>query len=137
MDYENEVYAIVDMNGYVTEMRSAAARSLSEDNNDNLDEFISVQQIINLVNQKCVGHDNENRPLLNEDINEEIYENIMVWIHNVALAKLAAKDLVECAWDNDSNEMVFWSKSKQKVKKEKKTNGKRTRSRRKNMGDQK
>jgi hypothetical protein len=137
MDDENKVYAIVDLSGYATEIREAAANSLAENNDDNLDEYISVQQIINLVNEKCCGHDANHRPLLNENINAEIYENIIIWIHNVGLAKLAAKDLVECAWDNCSNEMIFWSKSKQKVKKEKNTNAKRTKSRDKNLGDQK
>jgi hypothetical protein len=29
------------------------------------------------------------------------------------LAKLAAKDLVECAWDDECNDMVFWIKKKE------------------------
>jgi len=29
--------------------------------------------------------------------------------HNVGLAKLASKGLVECAWDNETNEMIFWA----------------------------
>lgn len=132
MDYDNEVYAITDIEGYAVDMRNAAAKSLSEDGtDDNLDEYVSINQMINLVKQECLGFDDNDRPLLDEDINEKIFESTVTWIHNVGLAKLAAKDLVECAWDNESNEMIFWAK-----KKERKSNVK-SKTRRKNMGDKK
>jgi hypothetical protein len=110
----SEVYAITNLEGYATQIRDAAAKSLSENHNDNLNDYVSIQQIINLVNNECVGFDDENRPLLDEDINEKIFENTAIWIHNVGLAKLAAQDLVECAWDDKSNEMIFWAKEKRK-----------------------
>jgi hypothetical protein len=104
-----ELYAVTNIEGYVTEMRQAAANSLSHNSEDNLDDYISLKQMINLVKSECVGFDDDDRPLLNEDANEKIYESTITWIHNIALAKLAAKDLVQCAWDNESNEMVFWA----------------------------
>lgn len=110
----SEVYAITNLEGYATQMRDAAAKSLSENHNDNLDDYISINQIVNLVKNECVGFDDEDRPLLDEDTNEKIFENTAVWIHNVGLAKLAAQDLVECAWDDKSNEMIFWAKEKRK-----------------------
>lgn len=110
-----EVYAITNLEGYATQMRDAAAKSLSEeDNTTNLDEFISLKQIINMVNNECIGYDDEDRPLLDEQANEKIFENTAIWIENVGLAKLAAQDLVECAWDNETNDMVFWMKEKPK-----------------------
>jgi uncharacterized protein len=105
----SEVYAIVDLQGYASEMREAAAKSLSDNYNENLDDFISINQMINLVKNECVGFDNKDRPLLNENTNEKIYESTVTWIHNVGLAKLAAKNLIECAWDNQTNEMIFWA----------------------------
>jgi hypothetical protein len=65
--------------------------------------------MISLVKENCVGFDDNDRPLLDEDSNEKIYEYTVIWIHNVGLAKLAAKGLVECAWDENINEMVFWA----------------------------
>lgn len=109
-----EVYAIIDLLGYATQMRNAAANSLADSSNDNLDEFISIDQLINMVRNECLGFDNEDRPLLDEQTNEKIFEDTSIWIHNVGLAKLAAQDLVECAWDNESNDMVFWAKEKSK-----------------------
>jgi hypothetical protein len=106
-----QVYAITNPKGYVTQMREVAAKALSENSDqDDLDSYISLNQMINLLNENCLGFDDNDRPLLNEDANEKIFEEASVWIHSVGLAKLAAKDLVECAWDDELNEMVFWHK---------------------------
>lgn len=107
----DQVYAITDINGYVSQMREVAANSISENTeSDNLDHYISIGQMIGLVNTHCLGHDDENRPLLNESANETIFEETATMIHNVGLAKLAGKDIIECAWDDTLNEMVFWHK---------------------------
>jgi hypothetical protein len=105
----SDVYAIVDIEGYASEMREAAAKTISDSYEENLDDFISIDQMISLVKENCVGFDDNDRPLLNEDANENIYESTISWIHGVGLAKLASKGLIECAWDNDMNGMVFWS----------------------------
>jgi len=110
-----QVYAITDIEGYVSQMREAAANSISENSSeDNLDEYISINQMIGLVKSNCLGFDDNDHPLLNEKKNQHIFEEAAIWIHNIGMAKLAAKDLLECAWDNELNEMVFWQKETQK-----------------------
>jgi hypothetical protein len=107
----NQVYSITDVQGYVSQMREAAANNISKNSSeDNLDNYISINQMIGLVESNCLGYDDNNHPLLNEDNNQKIFEEVSVWIHNVGLAKLAAENLVECAWDDELNEMVFWHK---------------------------
>jgi hypothetical protein len=107
----SQVYAIVDVNGYVSQMREAAADNISENgSSDDLNSYISIDQMIGLVKSSCIGFDDNNHPLLNEEKNQKIFEEISVWIHNVGLAKLAGQDLIECAWDDELNEMVFWHK---------------------------
>jgi hypothetical protein len=107
----SQVYAITDVEGYVSQMREAAANNISENSSqDNLDNYISIDQMIGLVKSNCLGYDDNNHPLLNEENNQKIFEEASVWIHNVGLAKLAAEDLVDCAWDDELNEMVFWHK---------------------------
>jgi hypothetical protein len=123
----SDIYAITDLEGYAKEMRDAAAKSLAQDHDENLDEFISINQMINLVRDECIGFDNHDRPMLDEDSNEKIYESTVTWIHNIGLAKLAAQGLIECAWDDDSHEMIFWSKQhigNSATKKKRKSNGK-------------
>jgi hypothetical protein len=90
-------------------MREAAANSISENSSeDNLNNYISIDQMIGLVKSNCIGYDDNNNVLLNEEKNQQIFEEAATWIHNVGLAMLAAQDLVECAWDDELNEMVFW-----------------------------
>lgn len=112
MDSDSQVYTIIDIEGYAQQIRKEAAKSISEGSkNEELDEYISIEQIIGLVNNNCLGFDEEDRPQLNETLNRKIFEETAIWIHNVGLAKLAAKDFVECAWDDEINEMVFWQKN--------------------------
>jgi hypothetical protein len=106
----SKIYAIVDVPGYVSQMREAAAKSLSENYSANLDDYISIDQMVVLLKEECVGFDNNNRPLLNEKTNGNIFDKTALWIHNVGLAKLAAKDLIECAWNSKTNKMIFWEK---------------------------
>jgi len=106
-----EIYAINNLDGYVIQMREAAAKNISENSSeDNLDDYISINQMVGLVKNNCLGYDDNNYPLLNEDANQKIFDEITIWIHNIGLAKLAAQDLIECAWDDELNEMVFWQK---------------------------
>lgn len=121
----DEVYAIVDLDGYVSQMREAAAKSISDEYNDNLDEYISLGQMTNLVKSYCKGFDDNDHPLLDEETNERIFESTAIWIHEVGLAKLAAQDLVECAWDDETNEMVFWRKEKESPKNVKSKSGRK------------
>lgn len=108
MSNDEELYAITNLEGYAKEMREAAANSFSE-SHDDIDTYISLSQMINLVKSECIGFDDEERPLLNETANEKIYESTVTWINNVGLARLAAEGYVECAWDDSQNEMVFWA----------------------------
>jgi len=115
-----EIYAINNLDGYVTQMREAASKNISENSSeDNLDDYISINQMVGLVKSNCLGYDDNNYPLLNEDANQKIFDEITIWIHNIGLAKLAAQDLVECAWDDELNEMVFWQKETPKNDKSK------------------
>lgn len=114
----SELYAIIDLEGYATQIREAAAKSIGDTSNDDLNNYISLNQIIGLVKEHCHGYDDEDRPLLNEDSNEQVFEDTAIWIHDIGLAKLAAQDLIECAWDSDQNEMVFWAKENKATKNE-------------------
>lgn len=130
-----EVYAITNLEGYVAGIRETAAQSLSEDNTEDLDQFITIQQAIDFVKENCVGIDEENRFLLDENSNQKIFEMVTLRIYNVGLAKLAAKDLIQCAWDDSLNEMVFWANPKKKKKSKEKNPNVPKNSRRKDKRD--
>lgn len=117
----SDIYSITDLEGYASQMREAAAKSICDNYTDDINTYMSLDQMINLVKNECLGFDDEDRPMLDENTNEKIFEDTATWIHNVGLAKLAAQDLVECAWDDKVNDMVFWAKEKPNNDKSKKS----------------
>jgi hypothetical protein len=109
-----ESYSIIDLEGYANAMRGGAASSFEKDYTENLDDFISLGQVINMIKKNSLGLDEDNNYLISEEIFENIFDDIRDCIYGVGLAKLSANGHIECAWDNDSNEMVFWLPNKDK-----------------------
>jgi hypothetical protein len=98
----------MDLNGYANSIREGAAKSFTDTYTENLDEFISIQQVIDLIKENNVGEDEEGNYLITEENFEELFETVRNRLYTVGLSRLAAKGLVECAWDDEANEMVFW-----------------------------
>ena len=118
-----ENYSIVDITGYATTLRRYAADSLAENNMDNLDDYITINQVIGVIKEYASGLDDNDHYIINEDISENIYLDIVEWIYDVGVAKLAAENKIECAWDDDLNKMIFWIPKNDKSSK--RTNKKR------------
>lgn len=110
-----ENYSIIDLEGYAKAMRDGAASSFEKDYTENLDDFITIPQVINMIKENTLGLDEDGNYLINEDIFDDVFNNIREQLYEVALAKLAAKGLIECAWDDESNDMVFWLANKDKT----------------------
>lgn len=104
----SDIYSINDLDRYAESMRKNAALSFTEFYNENLDDFISINQTVNLIQSNSVGEDEDGNLLIDEDSYNKTFEELRIWLYNVGLAKLAAANKVECAWDDKLNEMVFW-----------------------------
>lgn len=103
-----ETYSIIDLNGYAKTIREGAAKSFSETYTENLDEFITIEQIIELIKESSIGLDEDNNYLITQEIFDQLFDDVRERLYSVGLSRLAAKGLVECAWDDEANEMVFW-----------------------------
>lgn len=101
-------YAVRNLEKYAAEMRTAAATYISNDYTDNLDDFITIKQLESFIKLKSSGLDEKGRLLLDSETIDDIFESVCDWIYGVGLSRLASKNLLECAWDNDQNRMVFW-----------------------------
>jgi hypothetical protein len=108
-------YSIIDLEGYAKSMRDGAASSFEKDYTENLDDFISIGQVINMIKKNNLGLDEEGNYLINQEIFDDMFNDIRDWLYGVGLAKLAAKGFVDCSWDDESNEMVFWLANKDKT----------------------
>jgi len=110
-----ESYSIIDLEGYAKAMRYGAASSFEKDYTENLDDFITIPQVINMIKKNNLGLDNEGNYLINEEIFDDVFNDIRDWLYGVGLAKLASKGFVDCSWDDEANEMVFWLANKDKT----------------------
>lgn len=110
-----ESYSIIDLEGYAKAMRDGAASSFEKDYTENLDDFITITQVINMIKKNNLGLDNEGNYVINEEIFDDVFNDIRDWLYGVGLAKLASKGYVDCSWDDEANEMVFWLANKDKT----------------------
>ncbi len=102
-------FAITDLETFSEIVRRNAAETLSEKYTENLDNFISINQIISLV--KCRRLNDDDGPvIINEGILSDLLEEISDIIYQVGLAKLCGEDKINCAWDSKKKTMVFWTK---------------------------
>ena len=106
----SDIFTIVDLTRYAMSMRKNAVLSLGDDVESNLDQFITLSQVGQLIKNNSVGEDEEGNYLITEDTFNQTFDEIRTWIEGVVLATLAAEDKIECAWDDETNEMIFWSK---------------------------
>lgn len=107
----NEVYTIIDIDAYADTIRQEAALELSNGGKTNdIDDFIKVSETISIVADHSLGLDEDGYHIIDSETHSAIMDDVSNWIFNIGLAKLAASNQLECAWDDDSNEMVFWKK---------------------------
>jgi len=105
----SEVYSIMNLEKYAAYIRKKAAHSISEDESENLDGFITVPQTCSMILEYSIGKDAEGRALLDDYSHELLFDAIKTRIYNCGLSKLAAEGLLECAWDDEKEDMIFWS----------------------------
>jgi hypothetical protein len=111
-----ENYSIIDLEGFAKSLREGVASSFEENYTESLDEFISIGQVINLIKNNNLGKDEDDYYIINEEIFEDTFNEIREWFYGVGLCKLASVGYVDCAWDNDSNKMIFWLSNENKEK---------------------
>ena len=101
-------YIIEDMKRFCKKVRSYSLGFLAEDmRQKNLKEFITLKQCAEIVKDQCPMDENGDRAV-DEDAYVDIIEQICKQIYQSALSKLAADDIIECAWDDKNDKMIFW-----------------------------
>lgn len=113
---EEKVYSIVDLLDYSSIVRDGAAKSFCEDYTENLDDFITVEQVIKLVKQFSLGKSEKGEYLINDEIFEFTFDKIREQIYHAGLSKLASKDVVEVAYNSENDEWEFWLNDSNKTK---------------------
>lgn len=104
----SETYSITNLEKYAYILREGVANSFTENYTENLDDFISIAQVINLIKSKSDGKDENGQLIICQSAMDIIFDELREWIYGIGLSKLASRGYVDCAWDNEKNEMVFW-----------------------------
>jgi len=73
----------------------------------NIDNLISLSQTENLV-RKYIEPSYNDEFIISEDNYELLCNEIKKWIYNSSLSQVASSGIIDCAWDDSSNEMFFW-----------------------------
>lgn len=103
----NDRYIVNDLTHLASSIRKNAAMSIGDTEDQDLDTFISICQVENLILENT-DKDEDNNIIMDEDQYNTIFDEVTNWIINSGLAKLAAEDKIQCAWDDEQNCMVFW-----------------------------
>ena len=106
---EEQMVSVVDMEGCIEHLATSLSKEFSpEATSDDVYVFCSRKQIESIINDSCLGFDEDDNPIINAKIYAEICDSIFQTVQNASLAKLASEGHLECAWDDDLNDMVFW-----------------------------
>lgn len=105
------LYTILDIDDFAKTIRHNAACSMSENYTENLDEFITISQIKDIICKNSVDTDHSKNYIIDATAFDKIFEIVADSIYQSGLAKLAANNKIDCAWDSDSNKMIFWIKT--------------------------
>ena len=106
---EEETHVIMNLDKYAIYVRGKAASYLSEEYEEDLDEFVTLGQVKQMIDEHSSGKDEKERYLLSESDCDDLLESLGIRLYNCGLSKLAARNLLECAWDSEKGEMVFWN----------------------------
>lgn len=111
-DFDNneaELVSVVNMEGCIEHLATTLSKEFSpEATSEDVYVFCSRKQIESIINDACIGFDEDDNPIINEKIYSEICDRIFQTVQNASLARLASEGHLECAWDDELNDMVFW-----------------------------
>jgi hypothetical protein len=72
-----------------------------------VDSLISLEQTESLV-RKYIEPSYNDEFIISEDNYDMLCNEIRNWVYNSSLSQAASCGTIECAWDDDINDMVFW-----------------------------
>lgn len=107
---ETDFYTIDDVDGYCHQTRALVGTTFDTGITDQeLDQYITLAQVEKILDDFCDYHEENGLPIICQETHNNICEAILTRINNVGLAKLAADDSLQVAFDEEINDFVFWA----------------------------
>lgn len=112
---KNQKYTISDMNGMIDHILQEVAEYFNT--NEDVEEILSycsTNEIEVIIKDNSVGEDASGRSIITIESYNQIIDDVISRIESAVLAKLASEGHLECAWDDELNDMVFWLPDEEK-----------------------
>ena len=75
---EDKIYSITDLDQYAIALRDAVAKTFKENYSEDLDTYITIQQVISVIEGYSVGQDEEGRLIITEEIFNDIFDSLFL-----------------------------------------------------------
>lgn len=113
---KNETFCITNIDGYIGTLVSNVAEEMavSAEDRSEICDFITKAQVLTIIEEQCLGYTENNEPVIDNESHTKIIETIICSVQNTVLAQLASEGFLDCAWDDELNDMVFWLSDKGK-----------------------
>lgn len=92
------------IDNYVNSISNSVVKFIGGDHVEELYEYITKDQIKNII----YLHKQEDDMSLDLETYDLICEEVFIMAQNSIIASLASQGYLDCAWDDDINDMVFW-----------------------------
>lgn len=107
------MHCIINLDKYANHVRKSAAISFAKegqeiDESEDLETYVTITQVSQMVAENAMGQDEDGHYLITDEGYRALFRQLKTRIYNSGLSKLAAKNLIECAWDDKKNTMIFW-----------------------------
>lgn len=108
----SDMFKIVDMDGFAQHVIKCAAKEMEIANTDEVFEYITANEVSNLIVENCSDVDENDDILIDAEHFNNCLTAVIQRIQNSAVAQLASEGYLDCAWDDELNDMVFWLSDK-------------------------
>lgn len=98
---------VVSLSGRLKNTDSESSRTLLEVlNNTDLDQLATVSQCVEIIKDK--GENIYEGTIITPLLFQEIFNDIQELVMSSGLAKASANGSLDCYWDDEKQDMVFW-----------------------------
>ena len=102
-------YTIIDMSGMIDHIIKEVCEYFNtEEDIEEVLAYCSLDEIETIIQDNSVEKDENGRSVITIESYNQIIDDVINRIQSVVLARLASEGHLECAWDDELNDMVFW-----------------------------
>jgi hypothetical protein len=99
---------------FAKSIRKNAVMVFPKSYSDQIDNLISIDQTEKLI-QKYIEPGYNNEFLITEYSYYDLASELKKWIYNRSLSQVASNGHIECSWDDDTDNMIFWDLKSQET----------------------